>query len=146
MTKGIKTATKATKTEPVKVTSTTEAKAQLKVLKDAQKANQTRDEWEVKKKEANEQYVVGSLRRATEEDKKNLHVHGDWVCSIKCAECGTMRTVNRQDAHQVRYCEEHKKEARAASRKKRGKAEELNLTAEEISTQIKSLNEMVASK
>lgn len=87
-------------------------KAQLSAkLKDAKLAKET-SEWEAAISVRNPQYVVGSLRKGTEADGDLLgHVHG-MVCEIQCLECSAKRLINKQDAFQVRYCEEHKKEGR----------------------------------
>jgi len=67
-------------------------------------------EWETATKARNPQYVVGSVRQDTTISAGG-HGHGE-VCDIECLVCGGVRTVNKQDAFQVRYCLEHKNEGK----------------------------------
>jgi len=67
-------------------------------------------EWETRTKARNPQYVLGSVRQDTTISAGG-HGHGE-VCDIECQVCGTVRTVNKQDAFQVRYCLEHKNEGK----------------------------------
>ena len=80
------------------------------------KAQVEREEWETKTKARNSQYVVGSVRKATDADKALLgaHCHGE-VCEIVCLECSQIRVINKQDAFQSRYCKEHLREAKKAA-------------------------------
>jgi hypothetical protein len=75
-------------------------------------------EWEQGKKAKNAQYVLGSLRKASpaEVEALGVHCHG-WCCEIECLTCGTIRIVNTQDAHQVRYCKACKPEGKKAAAK-----------------------------
>ena len=77
-------------------------------------------DWEAKTSAKNPQYVPGSVRKATDEDKALLgvHCHGE-VCEIVCLECGKTRVINRQDAFQSRYCKEHVKEGKKAAARER---------------------------
>ena len=88
--------------------------------KAATKAAEKDQTWEAAKKERNPQFVVGSLRQPTEADITELgHCHGR-VCTVVCVECGKGRTINTQDAHQVRHCRDCRKVAkRTASKAKR---------------------------
>jgi len=75
--------------------------------------------WETKTKARNPQYAMGSVRKATDADKALLgaHCHGE-VCEIVCLECSQTRVINKQDAFQSRYCKEHLREAKKASKAK----------------------------
>jgi hypothetical protein len=98
-------------------------KAKEKELKDAKKvlveAERIR-KWENSVKAENAQYVVGSRRKATEDDLAIIgHSHGE-VCSITCYNCGTERIVNVQDAGQTRLCKACKEaENKAKTRARR---------------------------
>ena len=86
----------------------------LKAKRAELKAAEVKAAWEAKVAARNSNYLVGSRRQATPEDVQELgHSHGE-VCSIRCMTCGASRTVNVQDAHQVRYCRECRKEAMKA--------------------------------
>jgi hypothetical protein len=92
-----------------------ELREKTKLVKQAQALR----EWEQKTKKRNSQYVVGSLRAPKKDEAAELgHCHGQ-VCSIKCEVCGVVRTINKQDAFQVRFCKEHKNAARKAKAKAR---------------------------
>jgi hypothetical protein len=50
--------------------------------------------------------VSGSVREATDDDRSKLpHCHGK-VCEVKCVDTGELRTINVQDAFQVKRTEE----------------------------------------
>lgn len=90
-----------------------QAKAQLK----AKKEEAARRKWVAEKREKNPQFT-GKSRPVTDEDAL-LHTHGSVLWEIKCATCGASRWVNAQDTHQVRYCEDHRKNAAKAAAKAR---------------------------
>jgi NAD-dependent SIR2 family protein deacetylase len=119
--------------------------AQLKELKKQLKIAKDRKEWEAKTQKLNPQYVVGSLRVATAEDEAALsHCHGQ-VADIKCQMCGKVRVVNKQDAFQVKFCEEHKKEARKAKAKAKRLEKALSgKSVEDVQAQIDALNDQLS--
>jgi hypothetical protein len=116
-------------------------------LAKALRAQQKLEEWEEKTIARNPQYVKGSVRKPTAKDEAELgHVHG-MVCSIKCQVCGKLRTINKQDAFQCRFCKEHKNEARKASAKAKRQAAKLdNKSAEEIQAEIDDLRAELTAK
>jgi len=118
--------------------------AQLKELKKQLATAQERQVWEAQTKARNPQYVMGSLRAATKEDEAALsHCHGQ-VAEITCEVCGKVRVVNKQDAKQVRFCKEHKAEARKAiSKAKRAEKRLEGKSVEDIEAQIAALNEQL---
>jgi len=119
----------------------TELKAKKRLLMDVE----ARNAWEQETARLNPQYVVGSLRQATEADAEVVgHVHGQ-VCLIRCASCGTERLVNKQDARQVKFCKACKKSAASAHNKERRLAKRLAGTSkEDLEQQINQLNEQLA--
>lgn len=93
-----------------------QAKEELKTKKEAMKLKA----WISEKQTKNPQFT-GVSREVTSEDAM-LHTHGSRLWEIKCAVCGTSRWVNSQDAHQVKFCEEHRKQAsRDAAKARRAK-------------------------
>jgi len=122
---------------------TTELKAKKKLVKrmDALK------EWEEATKLKNPQYVMGSLRAATDADLVIVgHSHG-FVCLIKCEVCGEDRLVNKQDAFQSRTCKACKKVALTNKAKARATAKKLaGLSKEDIQRQIDALNTQLGLK
>ena len=125
--------------------STLEAKEQeLREAKRRLQAAKERREWEAKTKARNPRYVVGSVRKASAEDEAQLsHCHGE-VATILCEICGKERVVNKQDAFQVRFCKEHKAEARKAiSKAKRAEKRLEGKSVEDIEAQIAALNEQL---
>ena len=93
-----------------------QAKEELKAKKEALRLK----EW-ISEKQAKNPQFTGVSREVTSEDAM-LHTHGSRLWEIRCAVCGTTRWVNSQDAHQVKYCEEHRKQAsRDAAKKRRAK-------------------------
>jgi len=121
--------------------------AELAEKTKAVKAANELAEWEQKTAERNAAYVVGSVRKATEEDAAILgHVHG-LVCEIRCQACGQTRVVNKQDAFQVRFCTECRKSAsREVAKEKRLTKKMAGVSAEDIAKQIAELNALLASK
>ncbi len=117
-------------------------KKELQLLVKASKDLAKNAEWEKKNKARNPAYVMGSLRRPTDEDRAVLdHVHG-WVCEIECQHpgCTTRRVINKQDAFQVKFCTEHRDEARkAASKARREKVKLAGLTPEGVQAEIERL-------
>jgi len=67
----------------------------------------------------NPQVRPDTLRQASPDELVNSLPAKGWVVQIECATCGEMRTVNTQDAFQVRFCEEHKADAAKAAAKDR---------------------------
>jgi len=69
--------------------------------------------------------VKGSVRDPNAADTKAVSESHGKVCTIKCIECKTERTINCQDAFQVKHCLECKdklvKARRAQRRAKRAK-------------------------
>ncbi len=104
-------------------------------------------EWEAKTLERNPAYVVGSLRKATAAEAAALgHCHG-WVCDIRCLNCGEIRTVNKQDAFQSRFCVACRKTAsKEVAKEKRLTKKMAGVTKEDIEKQIAELNALLASK
>lgn len=93
-----------------------QAKAELKARKEAARLKA----WIAEKQAKNPQFT-GVSREVTAEDAL-LHTHGSRLWEIKCAVCGTTRWVNSQDAHQVKFCDEHRKQAsRDAAKARRAK-------------------------
>ena len=121
-----------------------ELQALVKASKDVAKNT----EWEKKNKARNPAYVMGSLRRPTDEDRVVLdHCHG-WVCKIECQHdgCETRRVINKQDAFQVRFCSEHRDEARkAASKARRDKVKLAGLTPAKVEAEIARLQAQMAA-
>lgn len=109
-------------------------------LSKALKVQKKLEEWEAKTVARNLQFVAGSVRKPTAADEAELgHVHG-LVCSIKCKVCSKLRTINKQDAFQVRFCKEHKAEARKqAAKAKRQETKLDNKSTEEIQVEIDAL-------
>lgn len=76
--------------------------------------------------------VTGSVREPTSEDKKVLGAkcHGK-VCTIKCVDTGELRTINTQDAFQVKrtaeaqekFLRRRRAERRAEKKAKKAKAQ-----------------------
>ena len=95
------------------VTGLAEALASKQQAVKSLKVQVEREEWETKTKARNPQYVMGSVRKATDADCALLgaHCHGE-VCEIVCLECSQIRVINKQDAFQSRYCKEHLREAK----------------------------------
>ena len=118
-----------------------------KELKKALKEQKDLEAWETKTKERNPQLILGSVRKPTTADENELgHVHG-MVCSITCQTCGVVRIINKQDAFQVRFCKEHKSEARKAKAKaKRQEAKIAGKSADEIQTEIDELRSLLGKK
>jgi ribosomal protein S27E len=106
-TKEKKTMTKRTRKSPTKKTTTPKEK----------------DYTEFYKKYAH--VVKGSVRDPNAADTKAVSESHGKVCTIKCIECKTERTINCQDAFQVKHCLECKdklvKARRAQRRAKRAK-------------------------
>lgn len=119
--------------------------AKLKELKKQLKAAKDRKEWEAKTQARNPQYVAGSLRAPTAEDEASLsHCHGQ-VADIKCEVCGKIRVVNKQDAFQVKFCVEHRKEAqKVKSKAKRMEKRLEGKSVEDVQAQIDALNEQLS--
>lgn len=124
-------------------------KAALKEQVKAEKAAAKLAEWEQRTKERNPAFMVGSTRKATEADEAILgHVHGQ-VCEIKCQHegCSTVRVINKQDAFQVRFCQEHKKTAGRARAKARRQAKHAAArTPEVIRAEIAELEAQLQAK
>ena len=78
------------------------------------RANLALSAWEDRTAARNPQYVRGSVRKDSHISAGG-HGHGE-VCDITCVTCGVVRTVNKQDAFQVRYCLEHKGEGKKANK------------------------------
>jgi hypothetical protein len=65
------------------------------------------------------QVVPGSVREPTTADTKAVtHCHGK-VCTVRCLDCGTERTVNLQDAFQSQRCQTCKAASVKARRQER---------------------------
>jgi len=115
--------------------------AQQDIIKWLTKLVETRDN-------KNPQIVVESLRPANDGELINDKPAKGWVVEIECATCGVRRTVNTQDAFQVRFCEEHKAEARkVANKAKRENAkisELLNQSEEELRERLAELKAQAA--
>ena len=122
-------------------TSVKDLQRELAEKKAAVKAAAKLADWEVKTSARNPQFVPGSVRKATEEEKATMKCCHGMVCEIVCASCGETRIINTQDAFQVKYCgtckKEAKKEAGKAKRAAKGKS------TEEIESQIAALNAML---
>jgi len=103
-------------------------------------------EWERGIKARNPQYVIGSLRPATDQDVMVLgHAHG-WVCEIQCTTCGVKRVINKQDAFQVKYCAAHKAEARKAKAKaSREAVKAAGMTPDKLAEQIELLQRQLTA-
>lgn len=125
-----------------------ELAAQEQALKEqirAKKEQAKLEAWEKKTKQRNAAFVLGSTRPATEKDAEAVgHLHGKSVCEIKCQHegCGTIRIVNKQDAFQVRFCQEHKKMASKARAK--AKRESASKSPEAIQARIAELQAQLA--
>jgi len=115
--------------------------AELKTLQRAVKDRAATEAWETKVLVRNPNYQVGSVRAATDLDREQLgHCHGK-VCTIKCQVCGSERTVNVQDAFQVKFCGECRKQAgREAAKEKRAAKKLAGISREDIERQIAELN------
>jgi hypothetical protein len=118
---------------------------ELKAKKKALRQAQERKEWEAKTKARNPQYVVGSLRKASAEEEAQLtHCHGE-VCTILCEVCGRERVINKQDAFQVRFCKEHRKEASKTKAKAKRLEKKLgSVNPAELEAQIAALDEQLS--
>jgi hypothetical protein len=89
----------------------TAQEAALRAVKAELKKATANAKWEADTKARNPQFVLGSVRKATPADEAVLgHCHGE-VCSIECESCREVRTVNKQDAFQARFCKACKKDA-----------------------------------
>jgi hypothetical protein len=122
---------------------TVELAAKKRLVKEQQELQ----EWEEKTTARNPRFVPGSVRRPTEADTAALgHVHG-LVCEIACESCGKVRVINKQDAFQVRYCQDCRKVAgKAAGRDKRLVKKLAGTSRQELEQQIAQLNALLASK
>jgi len=136
----------------VTLKTVSEKEALLKKVKADLKAAQNNAAWESATKARNPQFVVGSVRKATPADEAVLgHCHGE-VCSIECAACGQVRTVNKQDAFQARYCKACKKGAdrdraksKRADKRLTGKSvDDLQREIAEAEAALKTLTEKAA--
>jgi Zn-finger protein len=106
--------------------------AELRAKKATVKAAKDLASWEAKISARNPAYVMGSVRKATDNDAEILgHAHG-MVCLIKCMECGKTRLINKQDAFQVKHCKNCRKIARQNAAKKRRQAKALADTNPEM--------------
>ena len=76
-------------------------------------------EMDAAKIKANPQYVAGSVRLPTAEDKAALgsHLTARRVGDIKCTACGEVFVVNAGDLHQCKVCDVCKPEAKKAAGK-----------------------------
>jgi len=96
----------------------------------------------------NPQIVVESLRPSNEGEFVNGKPAKGWVVEIECETCGARRTINTQDAFQVKFCEEHKAEARkVANKAKRENAkisELLNQSEDELKAKLAELKAKAA--
>jgi hypothetical protein len=122
---------------------------ELTELLKLQKVATVNTEWERKTKARNPALILGSLRVATLEDTATLgHVHG-LVCEIACSfgGCEEIRVINKQDAFQVRYCTEHKKEAQKEKMKERRASLKLaGVNPEQLAAEIAKLQAMLSTK
>jgi hypothetical protein len=141
------TAAVATQASEILVSGLAEMTTELKAKKKLVKKMDALKEWEEATKVKNPQYVMGSLRAATEDDLAIVgHTHG-FVCLIKCEVCGEERLVNKQDAFQSRTCKACKKKASKAKAKARATAKKLaGLSKEDIQAQINALNAQLGIK
>jgi hypothetical protein len=124
-------------------TTTTELETLVKDLKAKQAALKGATKlagWEDKTAARNPCYVRGSVRAASAGDEEELgHVHGQ-VCTIRCQVCGEARTVNKQDAFQVRFCRACRQEAaKAAGTEKRAAKKLSGLDEKELRDRIAGL-------
>jgi hypothetical protein len=89
---------------------------------------------EQSKKEANPQYVVGSYRRATEEDIATIggKRKSGFVGNIICKTCGKERTVYMSDAHQTCLCVTCKKVVNKAREREKNAKKRLESTSKEV--------------
>lgn len=87
--------------------------------------------------------LPNTLRASAEGELVNGRPAKGWVVEIACLTCSEHRTVNTQDAFQVRYCETHKDEARKAKAKERREAAKTakleQLDPEELAAQIAAI-------
>lgn len=97
----------------------------------------------------NPQVLPDTLRPSAEDEQVNGRPAKGWVVEIECATCSTRRLVNTQDAFQVRFCEEHKDEARKANAKERRAAAKVakleSLDENELAEQIAKLEGELAA-
>lgn len=97
----------------------------------------------------NPQVRPDTLRQASDGELVNGRAAKGWVVQIECATCGEMRTVNTQDAFQVRFCEEHKADAAKAAAKDRRAAkrdaELAKLDESELDAQLAALEAELAA-
>jgi len=118
----------------------------LRVARDAKAAQELAD-WETRTSARNPQFVVGSKRDATPDEATTLrHCHGK-VCEIVCESCGETRTVNCQDAFQVKLC----CSCKAVADREAGKAKRANKKAEgksvaELEQEIERMKNLLAVK
>jgi len=120
----------------------------IRAKKASLKAREAAAAWETKTKERNPQYVVGSIRKATDADMGAMkHCHGE-VCEIVCEVCGATRIVNKQDAFQVRFCESCAAAAKRESRKEHAQVkrmEKKGATKESLEAELKALDAMLTA-
>ena len=115
---------------------TEELAAKKRAVKDAEELA----DWEQKTSARNPAFVPGSVRSPSIEEISVLgHTHGK-VCTIRCQACGETRTINKQDAFQVRYCKDCRKEANRETSKEKRLVKKLDGTSrEELERQIAEL-------
>jgi len=121
--------------------------AELAAKKRLVKEQQDLQAWEQKISARNPRFVPGSVRKPTDADTAVLgHIHG-LVCEITCESCGKVRVINKQDAFQVRFCQDCRKVASREAAKEHRMAQKLAGTSkEELEQQIAQLNAMLAEK
>lgn len=79
----------------------------------------------------NPQILAETLRQTTEGELINGLPAKGFAVTIECETCGAHREINTQDAHQVRFCEEHKVVAnKAKARERRANKKSAKIAAE----------------
>ena len=92
-------------------------------------------------------YVPGSCRDPNAEDLEAVgKCHGK-VSTIRCQDCGELRTVNTQELFQCQRCKACQQQAvKATNKAKRATRKTANLSVEDLERQIADLTALIASK
>lgn len=120
-----------------------DAQAQINALKEklaAAKEAKKQEEWLAKYPHV----VKGSIRKA-EGISTGKKGHGK-VCTIRCEMCKAERTINVQDAFQVRYCSVHAELAKKIRQKDKREEKKLaKLSPEAVKAELARLNGLLAN-
>jgi hypothetical protein len=127
----------------VQEATTTTAQAQLEELK--AKIKKAKEEKKTRDWEAKYAHVVPGSTREDRKVSTGKHGHGK-VCVIRCEMCQAERTINVQDAFQVRYCEAHADMAKKVRQQERREEKKVaKLTPEAIKAEMARLEAMLAA-